>query len=431
MIIVGLLCALALLWIAYHAPSAFFLAVLASFAIGLSWLLDDHLSRAQLAWVDPAHKSLLVIALIAHALRYGVRAEPPSWPVLAVALLLLQTMVLAGPDPALAPHQIVLAAFGLALPWLLVHMVLAPGTRDRSARMIMLLPVLCLGIGVITDLLGLFSAHVDGVRLQGATNSGWFGFLAFVGFAVATHEAVRTSRPQLAGLAVLNLSLVILSGGRMAMIASVVHALAYGLASRDAWARLRRFAPALVLGGALVVLVFVLYLPLLEDRSLRGGGTELNLSGRDDLWSGYLQMFAESPLFGHGLGATATGSYFQLPHNEYLRLLVEGGAIGFVLFAGALVLWGRAMLTCVHAIERPFLIALFLALGVYAVTDNVLIMSPAMVAFAYLAVVLSEPGPAPAPVPRRWWEVRVPAGLARRGQALWQWLRRRYSAGRS
>ena len=32
-------------------------------------------------------------------------------------------------------------------------------------------------------------------------------------------------------------------------------------------------------------------------------------------------------------------SYYDLPHNEYLRLLVEGGALGLLLYGGAVVLW--------------------------------------------------------------------------------------------
>ena len=100
----------------------------------------------------------------------------------------------------------------------------------------------------------------------------------------------------------------------------------------------------------------------------------------------------ERPLLGHGLGAGLLGrSYYDLPHNEYLRLLVEGGIIGLVLYGGAVVLWGRQVLARVDARERPFVRALFAALAVYALTDNVLTMAPGLVPFVYLALILGEP----------------------------------------
>jgi hypothetical protein len=43
--------------------------------------------------------------------------------------------------------------------------------------------------------------------------------------------------------------------------------------------------------------------------------------------------------------------------------------------------------------ERGFVGALFLALAVYALTDNILTMVPALVPFLYLALILGEPEP--------------------------------------
>ena len=115
--------------------------------------------------------------------------------------------------------------------------------------------------------------------------------------------------------------------------------------------------------------------------------------GRDTIWLHYLGLVQERPLLGHGLGAGLLGrSYYDLPHNEYLRLLVEGGILGLVLYGGAVVLWGRQVLARVDVRERPFVRALFAALAVYALTDNVLTMAPGLVPFVYLALILGEPG---------------------------------------
>jgi O-antigen ligase len=288
----------------------------------------------------------------------------------------------------------VLAAFGLALPWALAQLVLEPGSRERYALLVVLLPVLCLSGGVLTQALGLYSAHMDYFRIQGASNSGWFGFLAYIGFAVAMHEAVRGASARLAYLAALDLSLVIVSGGRMALLASVIHAAAYVLALDSARAVLGRFLRPFLIGGCLVVLVFAAYLPLLAQRSLEDG--IVDLSGRGEIWRGFLGDFLQSPVFGQGLGATAQGSYFDLPHNEYLRLLVEVGTIGSLVLAGAILLWGRDVLRSAAAADRPFVLALFAALAVYATTDNVLIMPPALAAFAYVGIMLGASDPASA-----------------------------------
>ena len=55
------------------------------------------------------------------------------------------------------------------------------------------------------------------------------------------------------------------------------------------------------------------------------------------------------------------------------------------------MLWGRQVLARVDAGERAFVRALFAALAVYALTDNILTMAPGLVPFVYLALMLGEP----------------------------------------
>ena len=73
-----------------------------------------------------------------------------------------------------------------------------------------------------------------------------------------------------------------------------------------------------------------------------------------------------------------------------------------MLYGGAVVLWGRQVLARDRAGERAFVRALFIALAVYALTDNILTMPPGLVPFVYLALLLGEPVPRPrSPTPPR------------------------------
>jgi teichuronic acid biosynthesis protein TuaE len=377
-----------LAWLALRRPTALLLIVLTTFAIGPQWVLAEGASPDFLAWAMPAQALLLAAALGANAAHYGLRLDGVNWPVVAVLWLLCQSLLLADLDPAITPAALLGAALSFALPWCLVHVALQPGSRLRYALLIALLPTLCVLAGAALQLLEihpLFSGSQGrGVRLQGASNAAWLAFLAFTGFAVALHEAVRRRRADFAGLAALNVGIALLSGGRMSLLAGGILATTYVLLARGLRARVALLA-LIVLGGAGALLAFAPQMPLHELAAAPGGGL-LDPNGRDRLWRGYLDEFLGSPLFGRGLGAAEHGTYHGLPHNAYLRLLVDGGLVGAALYGIAVLLWAWRVLEVVRPGERAFVGALFLALGAYAFTDNVLIMPAGVIPFFYLAV---------------------------------------------
>jgi O-antigen ligase len=382
----------ALGWLGWRRPAAFLAIVLASFAIGPQWILAGYLPRSLLALALPAQKGLLLAAVAANAVRFGLRRDIVSWPLLAVALLAAQSVVLADLEPRLTLSAMAFAALDLALPWSLVYLVVAPGSRARYALLMALLAAACVAAGLVLHLMDVrglyFGSATRGLRLNGASNAGWLACLAFAGFAIALHEALRRRHLGFACLAAGNVLIAVLTGGRMGIGACLVLAVAYlGFAQP-------RIGPrgiiAMGIGGALGLLL--LSASLVQGYHADRLGGVFSLSGRDTIWAGYFQQFLDSPLFGRGLGAGALGaSYFDLPHNDYLRLLVEGGVVGLVIYGGAVLLWGRRVIALVAPDERPFVRALFLALAVYALTDNVLTMAPALVPFVYLALILGEP----------------------------------------
>jgi O-antigen ligase len=330
---------------------------------------------------------LLAAALLASGLRYGLRLDLVNWPLLAVLWLLAQSLVMAEASPTVAPLALLTATLGFALPWCLIHVALEPGSRASYALAIALLPLLSVALGVGLDALEthtLFSSSDRGVRLRGATNAGWLAFLGFVGFAVALHEASRRRRLDLAALAVVNVVITLLSGGRMGLFACAVLAVSYVLLTPALRARAALLGLVAGLGLVAVALIIDVQLPL--HRLAQQPEQLFDPNGRDRIWRGYLGEFRDRPLFGQGLGAAEGGAYQDLPHNEYLRLLVDGGVVGALLYAAAVLLWGRRVLGLVRPGERGFVLALFLALGVYALTDNILLMPAGVIPFFYLAV---------------------------------------------
>jgi O-antigen ligase len=380
------LCAL-LAWLALRRPTALLMIVLATFAVGPQWLLAEGGSPTLLAWAMPAQMLLLLAALLANVAHYGLRLDGVNWPLVAVLWLLCQSLLLADLDPAITLAALLGAALSFALPYCLVHVALEPGSRVRYALLIALLPTLCVLAGATLQLVGLhplFSGSQGrGLRLQGANNAAWLAFLAFTGFAVAAHEAVRRRRLDFAGLAALNTGIALMSGGRMSLVACGILTATYVLLARGLRARFALLA-LLVLAGIAGLLAFVPQMPLHQLAEVPGGLLDSN--GRDRLWRGYFDEFLASPLFGRGLGAAEHGAYHDLPHNAYLRLLVDAGLVGFALYGIAVLLWAWRMLDVVKPGERAFVWALFLALGAYAFTDNVLIMPAGMIPFLYLAV---------------------------------------------
>jgi O-antigen ligase len=184
-------------------------------------------------------------------------------------------------------------------------------------------------------------------------------------------------------LALLNVGIALMSGGRMSLVACGILTTTYVLLARGLRARSALLA-LIVLAGAGALLAFAPQMPL--HQLLQDPASMLDPNGRDRIWRGYLDEFLASPLFGRGLGAAEHGAYHELPHNAYLRLLVDGGLVGAALYGIAVLLWAWRVLEVVKVGERAFVWALFLALGAYAFTDNVLIMPAGMIPFLYLAV---------------------------------------------
>lgn len=84
-----------------------------------------------------------------------------------------------------------------------------------------------------------------------------------------------------------------------------------------------------------------------------------------------------------------------MPHNEYLHLLVNGGAVGLPLCLAAIAYWYHWLIRSAAEEDRSFLIALVPAWAAFAVTENVLIHACALALYVYLSLV-GQPQPSSA-----------------------------------
>jgi O-antigen ligase len=149
------------------------------------------------------------------------------------------------------------------------------------------------------------------------------------------------------------------------------------------------------------------------------GETTSSLDTRLYRWKTLLPEWERSPVFGQGLGVTTTAENTStnrlnslLPHNEYIRYLVETGIVGLAIIVAAVTFlvrrlirrWRTPSAFDADALNAP-LLALVIIVGclVNSLADNTLLNSPTCYAAALiLAAVLASPGVAisRAPIPR-------------------------------
>lgn len=68
-----------------------------------------------------------------------------------------------------------------------------------------------------------------------------------------------------------------------------------------------------------------------ETDAMTVGGTHLSTAGRKRLWDEALEYFRESPIFGTGFRTYGKLTGMDT-HNEYLKMLAEGGIIGLFIY---------------------------------------------------------------------------------------------------
>jgi O-antigen ligase len=178
---------------------------------------------------------------------------------------------------------------------------------------------------------------------------------------------------------------------------------------------------------AVAVSAVFLYAPL-HHRFFHGdkatvAGVSINVTGRDALWSANWGWFKQRPLIGYGAGASdrmteaLPNHGAGHPHNDYLRILVDYGIVGFVLWMTAYLAllrltwrrWQAVRGTRVYAEQihaAAFLV--LIGIGLTMIVDNPLIELARMAPLGILVGLslglpyverVFAPAPEPAPIP--------------------------------
>jgi O-antigen ligase len=312
--------------------------------------------------------------------------------------------------PGLSPVDSLRSLIGSAAPF--AFFFCRPPRRWAEAMLaaVRWCPVIAVAGGVILALTGIRPLFIDsgGWRLSGLGHPAFLAGVALAGLYACLIEVYRTCRPGQVVLWTVNLAILVLTGARAptacagaVLLLSLVFVRSPTLPAR---------ARVLLVLSALAILPVLLLLAG-DLSSLRLfhllTGDRANLSGREYLWSSFEAAAAGSPWFGWGIGAgnvivppespVARLLHTWAAHNEYLRILVEGGQIGRTLLLLLFLFWGRLHTARLPHAERWIMRLALLGLAAQAVTDNVLISTPACVMFAFVAAVCArgehEPGP--------------------------------------
>jgi hypothetical protein len=368
-----------------------------SLEMAVADLIGPEAFQPAIAVIKAAEIGLVVLTVI----RRGVSADwfNPAWAFAAMAA----SGAAVGIDPGLTMPDLARSLVGDVAPFLLFFCVKPAGWGQAVRRAITFAPAVSVVLGAMLEIAGLRPALVDsgGLRLAGLGHPAFLAGVCLSAIYAGLIPWLRTASWREAVLLGVNLVILFLTGARApAAYAALVIGGSLILAPSGAVPRAHRLVMVAVgIAGVPVLLVLGELLTSFRLFEVLGGEAG-NLSGRQILWPAFEAAAAKAPWFGWGLGSgnlviAHDGPIAQLvgtwtAHNEYLRIQVEGGHVGRTLLIVLFVLWATSHTRRLPPLERLVTRLIFVAFAAHAITDNVLISTPACVFFALIAAVCAE-----------------------------------------
>lgn len=414
---------------ALFSPGLFWLLLAGLLGAGVTFLAWRHLVPASAVWLVVTGMTLemvlsdliglpafqptiavikgtgLLLAVLA-VLRYGLLMDVfnPGLPWVVMFI----TGLAHGLWPDLTAAESLRSLVGSVAPFAFGFSRLSPGWAGRVIRTTRWVPLVAVGFGAALAAAGLHPLFIQsgGARLAGLGHPAFLAGVCQAALYAGLIEFYRDGRQGELALLAVNLLLLLLTGARSPLFCALaVTGLTLALVPSPA-VSLRQRRLLILAGLALLPLLalVVLVLPSGDLSALRTLNVLArhwdDLSGRQLLWPRFEAAAALSPWFGWGVGAANAiippGSavadllHTRAAHNEYLRIAVEGGVTGQLLFVTSMILWVRGHTRRLPAHERWILRLVFLGLAVHAFTDNLLISTPACVLFTFAIAVFAR-----------------------------------------
>jgi len=376
---------------------AWLLIVGATLEMSLGDMIGMELYQPIIALVKAAEIVLAALCIF----RYGVYADVFNPGLAFVAMFAFGAV--HGLYPGMTPMDSLRSLIGSIAPFAFAFSRLSPGWGRSIVRATTCVPVVSVAGGAALALAGIRPLFVEsgGERLAGLGHPAFLASFCLAAIYACLIELYREGQSRWMILLGVNFVILLLTGARAPMAYAVaVTGLTLVFVHSDAFPRRCRVLPVL-LAASLVPLVLVLAGYLTEVRLFNLLGSEAgNLSGRELLWPPFQRAAAASPWLGWGVGAgnaiippdseLALTIQSWAAHNEYLRMLVEGGQIGRGLLIVLFVVWVVRHTRALCRTDRAIMRLVFLAFAAHAYTDNVLISTTACVFFAFVTAVFAR-----------------------------------------
>lgn len=387
--------------LAYRHTTVFCVAWLLIAGSTLEMTLGDLLGPALFQPIIAAVKAAELGLAVLCVLRYGPSADVFNPGLAFVAMF--GVGLAHGLHPNLTVGDSLRSLVGSAAPFAFAFSRLSRDWGNAMVRMTAWLPLLTVIAGGMLDVAGVRPLFVEagGERLAGLGHPAFLAGFCLTAIYACLIELYHEGRSRWLILLAVNFLILVLTGARAPLgYAVAVAGVTLAFLRSPAFPRRRRFLPML-LAACLLPLLMVLASDLSDVRLFNVLSNQAaDLSGRDLLWPPFEQAAANSPWVGWGVGAgnaiiPADSELMRViqtraAHNEYLRMLVEGGQLGRGLLIVLFVMWVMQHTRRLCRTDKVIMRLVFLAFAAHASTDNVLIATTGCVFFAFAAAVFAR-----------------------------------------
>ncbi|QGQ97227.1 O-antigen ligase domain-containing protein [Paenibacillus psychroresistens] len=379
---IAAVCSLIIGAIAVRNPDWISYGVLLTTAISINYLITGTLFGIEILSL---YKLCILLLLVPSMLVNGIRFKF-GYPIAALLVMVFITFCFSNWLPLFSGSLAIKAFIGLSLPFFFLMIQWKEGVAKRHIYLICLLPMVSIVVGFMLQAVHLYSfldvEFTGAVRVQGANIPPHLAMLACLGVAIPLIELKRSPGKAIYwyGLIGINFMILVATGtrGPILSLLFIVGYFIYNMIKQFLQGKAMLIIPLL---GLVLFISATVYVQLdnLEKRSFdRATESGIDLSGRTEAWTYFLERVEDYPWSGRGLGSVTIandGSLYKgfvVPHNEYIRFYFDTGYIGCgLLFISLILVFIRINRVLAKSI-KPYYAAFILMFLVYSFSDNTL-----------------------------------------------------------